>query len=114
MTAGGHLDMGTEARPSGTSAHLGLAYGSGFTRHGLTIENGGDFTVRGTTKSPWGFAVDDFGEEQERWVGLQDITWTERAAAAVLTIAIIFMGLWPAPFLDRISPTIEAIPGLTL
>ena len=60
------------------------------------------------------FATAFFGEEQERWVGLQDITWTERAAAAVLTIAILFMGLWPAPFLDRISPTIEAIPGLTL
>ena len=60
------------------------------------------------------FATAFFGEEQERWVGLQDITWTERAAAAVLTIAILFMGLWPAPFLDRISPTVEAISGITL
>jgi NADH-quinone oxidoreductase subunit M len=60
------------------------------------------------------FAQGFFGEEVERWSGLKDITWAERAGATVLTISILFMGLWPDPFLDRISPTVEAIPGLTL
>jgi hypothetical protein len=26
---------------------------------------------------------------------------------------ILFMGLWPDPFIDRISQTVEVIPGIT-
>jgi NADH-quinone oxidoreductase subunit M len=56
-----------------------------------------------------------FGEFNTRWSHLSDITWAERAGAAVLAITILFMGLWPSPWVDRISTTIaETIPGVTL
>ncbi|OGS21758.1 MAG: hypothetical protein A3J70_05745, partial [Elusimicrobia bacterium RIFCSPHIGHO2_02_FULL_61_10] len=59
VASGGTLDMGTEASPipTGTTAHLVLAYGSGASRYGLTVNNGGNFTVRGATKTPYGFAL---------------------------------------------------------
>lgn len=56
-----------------------------------------------------------FGEFDTRWSHLGDITWAERAGAAVLAITILFMGLWPSPWVNRISTTIaETIPGVTL
>jgi len=56
-----------------------------------------------------------FGETNPRWSGLHDITWTERAGAAFLAAAILTLGLWPSPWVDRISTTIAAtIPGVTL
>ncbi|PCI36618.1 MAG: hypothetical protein COB53_08925, partial [Elusimicrobia bacterium] len=59
VTQSGHLDMGTEADVLGYGAtvHLVLAYGTGSERYGLTVDDGGDFTVRGATKSPIGFAL---------------------------------------------------------
>jgi len=36
----------------------------------------------------------------------------EQFAAAVLIAFIIFMGLWPAPFVDRITETVSRIPGI--
>ncbi|MFH1724688.1 MAG: right-handed parallel beta-helix repeat-containing protein, partial [Elusimicrobiota bacterium] len=59
VAAGGHLDMGTEADPipSGTTAHLVLALGQTAGQYGLIVQDGGDFTVRGATKSPYGFAL---------------------------------------------------------
>lgn len=55
---GGTLDIGTEASPipSGVWAHLVLASGSYAGEFGLIVENGGNFTVRGTTRSPFGFS----------------------------------------------------------
>ena len=59
------------------------------------------------------FAQAFFGEMNPRWTGLKEITWPERAAAAVLAIAILVMGLWPAPWVDRIANAIErGIPGV--
>jgi NADH-quinone oxidoreductase subunit M len=56
-----------------------------------------------------------FGEFNTRWEHLHDITWAERAGAAVLAVTILFMGLWPSPWVNRISTTIaETIPGVTL
>ncbi|MFH1724222.1 MAG: NosD domain-containing protein, partial [Elusimicrobiota bacterium] len=56
---GGRLDLGTEASPipAGTTAHLVLAYGRTAGQYGLIVQDGGDFTVRGATKSPYGFAL---------------------------------------------------------
>ncbi|MFH1724028.1 MAG: G8 domain-containing protein, partial [Elusimicrobiota bacterium] len=56
---GGHLDLGTEASPipAGTTAHLVLAYGRTAGQYGLIVQDGGDFTARGATKSPYGFAL---------------------------------------------------------
>ena len=56
-----------------------------------------------------------FGEFNTRWEHLGDITWAERAGATVLAATILLMGLWPSPWVSRISTTIaETIPGVTL
>jgi NADH:ubiquinone oxidoreductase subunit 4 (subunit M) len=61
------------------------------------------------------FAQAFFGEFNTRWEHLSDITWAERAGATVLAVTILFMGLWPSPWVNRISTTIaETIPGVTL
>ena len=61
------------------------------------------------------FAQAFYGELSPRWSGLGEITWAERAGAAVLVGAIFFLGLWPSPWVDRISQTIATtIPGITL
>jgi NADH-quinone oxidoreductase subunit M len=53
-----------------------------------------------------------FGEMNPRWSGLREITVTERAGAAVLAGAILVMGLWPAPWIDRIGATVIEIASL--
>ena len=55
-----------------------------------------------------------FGEMNPRWAHLNEITWTERAGAAFLAIAILVLGLWPTPWIERIAPSIINIPGITL
>ena len=37
----------------------------------------------------------------------------EMAGGALLIVFILFMGLWPSPFVDRISPTVvNFLPGV--
>ncbi len=55
-----------------------------------------------------------FGEMNPRWAHLQEITWMERAGALVLAIAMLALGLWPSPWIQRIAPSIINIPGITL
>ena len=56
-----------------------------------------------------------FGESNSRWSDLKEITYAERAGATVLAGTILFLGLWPSPWVDRISSTIvTTIPGVTL
>jgi len=56
-----------------------------------------------------------FGEMNPRWSGLKEITWTERAGATVLVLSILALGLWPSPWVDRISTTLaHTIPGVSL
>lgn len=56
-----------------------------------------------------------FGEFNPRWSDLKEITYAERAGATVLAGTILFLGLWPSPWVDRIATTIETtIPGVTL
>ena len=43
-----------------------------------------------------------FGPFNERWSGLVEMTRWEQAAGAILIAFILFMGIWPAPFIDRI------------
>ncbi|MFC1679175.1 FG-GAP-like repeat-containing protein, partial [Elusimicrobiota bacterium] len=57
---GGHLDMGTYGDEIVTpDAELILAHGTVAGQFGLIVEDGGDYTVRGATKTPYGFAVGD-------------------------------------------------------
>lgn len=59
-----------------------------------------------------GIASAFFGEMNPRWTGLKEITVMERAGAAVLAGAILLMGLWPSPWIDRIGATVVEIARL--
>ena len=54
-----------------------------------------------------------FGPLNERWNDLKEMTYLERATAGMLLAFILFMGLWPAPFVDRISESVHNLPGVT-
>ncbi len=58
VNPGGTLDYGTEddTIPTAINAHLVLALGATAGQYGLIVNNGGNFTVRGSTKTPYSFA----------------------------------------------------------
>ncbi len=60
------------------------------------------------------FALSFFGGfNLSRWGGLKDMNRYEMAGGALLIVFILFMGLWPDPFVDRISPTVvNFLPGI--
>jgi NADH-quinone oxidoreductase subunit M len=48
-----------------------------------------------------------FGQfNEQRWGGLKEMSKFEFAGGALLIAFILFMGLWPAAFLDRIAPSV--------
>ena len=53
------------------------------------------------------FARTFFGEADPRWSRVGEITWAEKAGATVLSISIFALGLWPAPWIDRIAMGLE-------
>ena len=53
-----------------------------------------------------------FGPFNERWDGLPDMRPTEVMGATLLVAMILFMGLWPDPFVDRISSAVGVFPGI--
>ncbi|MEI7528714.1 MAG: right-handed parallel beta-helix repeat-containing protein [Elusimicrobiota bacterium] len=59
VNSGGTLDYGNEddTIPTGVNSHLVLAYGATAGQYGLIVNNGGNFTVRGSTKTPYAFAT---------------------------------------------------------
>lgn len=59
------------------------------------------------------YALVFFGQFNPRWSGLRDLQKTELFAGAVLAAAILFMGVYPKPFTDRITPSVRALPGVT-
>ncbi|MQC17433.1 MAG: NADH-quinone oxidoreductase subunit M [Chloroflexi bacterium] len=65
-----------------------------------------------TTYLMRGLAQMMFGDMNPRWSQLKEITVMERAGATVLAIAILVLGLWPAPWIDRIGPTIVQLATL--
>ncbi len=54
-----------------------------------------------------------FGPVDEKWGELKEMTYLERGTAVLLLSFMLFMGLWPAPFIDRISETVSALPGVS-
>ena len=55
------------------------------------------------------FAQAFFGEASPRWSGtVGEITWAERAGATVLAVSIFALGLWPQPWIERVSAGLEA------
>ena len=59
-------------------------------------------------------ALSFFGQFNEaRWGELKEMNRFEMAGGALLIVFILFMGLWPDPFVDRISPTVvNFLPGV--
>jgi NADH-quinone oxidoreductase subunit M len=57
----------------------------------------------------WSF----FGTFNEQWDGLNEMTYLERGTAVLLLSFILFMGVWPAPFIDRIQESVRNLPGVS-
>ncbi len=53
-----------------------------------------------------------FGPFNEKWAKLVEMSRWEQAAGAILIFFMLFMGLWPAPFIDRISSTVLTLVAL--
>ncbi len=54
-----------------------------------------------------------FGPFNERWADLREMTVLERGTAVLLLSFLLFMGLWPAPFIDRIQESVRTLPGVS-
>jgi NADH-quinone oxidoreductase subunit M len=54
-----------------------------------------------------------FGEENEKWADLKDMSRVEYASAGLLVAFIVLMGVFPSPFVDRIAETVLQIPGIS-
>jgi NADH-quinone oxidoreductase subunit M len=50
-----------------------------------------------------------FGPFNERWAQVKEMRLGEQFAGALLIFFIAFMGIWPAPFIDRISNSVQFI-----
>jgi NADH-quinone oxidoreductase subunit M len=59
------------------------------------------------------FALVFFGQFNPRWGALRDLQKTEVFGGAVLAGSILFMGVYPKPFTDRITPSVRDLPGIT-
>ncbi len=53
-----------------------------------------------------------FGPLNEKWAHLKDMQRVELLAGSLLVGFIAFMGMWPDPFVDRISQSVLALPGI--
>jgi NADH-quinone oxidoreductase subunit M len=58
----------------------------------------------------FGFAF--FGEFNPRWSDLRDLLPVEVAGGVLLAGAIVFLGVWPSPFVDRIADGLRDIPAV--
>ena len=54
-----------------------------------------------------------FGPLNEKWEGLKEMRPGEQLAAVTLVAFLLFMGLWPAPFVDRITDTVSALEAIS-
>ena len=52
------------------------------------------------------------GPLNERWVDLREISRWELAGGLTLLAPIVAMGVWPAPFVDRIAVSVLELPGV--
>ena len=59
------------------------------------------------------FAQVFFGPFNPRWSDLRDLTMLERLSGGMLIASIVAMGVWWAPFIDRVSATVTLLPGVT-
>ena len=52
-----------------------------------------------------------FGPFDAEWSDIKEMTYLERGTAMLLLSFMLFMGLWPAPFVDRITETVHGAAG---
>jgi NADH-quinone oxidoreductase subunit M len=57
-------------------------------------------------------AIAFFGPPNERWKDLTEMTRLEQVGGALLISFILLMGVFPSIFVDRISETVQLIPGV--
>jgi NADH-quinone oxidoreductase subunit M len=50
-----------------------------------------------------------FGPFNERWAQIKEMRLGEQFSGALLIFFIVFMGIWPAPFIDRINDSVQYI-----
>jgi NADH-quinone oxidoreductase subunit M len=53
-------------------------------------------------------AMSMFGTPDEHFADIKEMTYLERATGVLMLSFMLFMGLWPAPFIDRIL-----LPGVS-
>jgi NADH-quinone oxidoreductase subunit M len=53
-----------------------------------------------------------FGPANDRWSDLKEMTSLEMVGGALLIAFILLMGVFPSPFVDRISESVLQIPGV--
>ena len=53
-----------------------------------------------------------FGPANDKWENLKDMSRFEYAGGALLIAFMIFMGVYPSPFVDRIADSVLRIPGI--
>jgi NADH-quinone oxidoreductase subunit M len=58
------------------------------------------------------FSVVFFGPFNPRWSALKDLTPMEAISGGLLIGAMIVMGVWWAPFTDRVGHTVTLLPGV--
>ena len=58
-------------------------------------------------------AMSFWGPFNEQWNDLKEMTYFERATGVLMLAFLLFMGLWPAPFVDRIQESVRNLPGVT-
>ncbi|WP_322795795.1 NADH-quinone oxidoreductase subunit M [Tepidiforma sp.] len=59
------------------------------------------------------FATVFFGPINPHWKELNDLTPLERLSGGMLIASIVVMGVWWAPFIDRVGHTVTRLPGVT-
>lgn len=59
------------------------------------------------------FSMVFFGPFNPRWSSLKDITPIETISGGLLIGSMLAMGLWWAPFLDRVAHSVTLLPGVT-
>jgi NADH-quinone oxidoreductase subunit M len=57
----------------------------------------------------WSYQRTFQGSLKERWGSLPDLSWREGAIVAPIVVAMLWIGLHPAPVLERLRPTSEQV-----
>ncbi|MGE0570639.1 MAG: NuoM family protein [Dehalococcoidia bacterium] len=58
------------------------------------------------------FSIVFFGPTNPRWADLKDLKPLEAMGGVTLLAAIVLMGVWWAPFTDRVAATVTQLPGV--